>query len=147
MGLRTRLLVSNRARLTLGDCVLTVDDVARSSMIVTIPCLTLGKITSIRNCLRNEVSSGVRTAQQALYSLEAAVVIPPRISNARPSNVDYSSHRLLGLSTCLRISTLSTWRMKEVLRTVRYRQLPPLQWMLAVVPAMENVVYPHLSSV
>ena len=44
MGLRTRLLVSSIVGLTLGDCVLTVDDVTRSSIIVAILCLTLCKI-------------------------------------------------------------------------------------------------------
>ena len=85
-----------------GDCVLTVDDVARSSMIVAILCFTFCKIAIallLRRALpSNEVSSGVHTVLPALCPSQAAVVIPPiRISSVRPSNVDYSSHRPLGV--------------------------------------------------
>ena len=45
MGLRPRILVSSNARLTQGDCMLTVDNVARSSIVAAILCLTLTKIT------------------------------------------------------------------------------------------------------
>ena len=96
IGLRTRLLVSSRARLALGDCVLTVDDITRSSAIL---CFTFCKIAlPLRRALPpDEVSSGVRTALLALCPSQAVVVIPlTRASSVRPSNIDYSTHRPLG---------------------------------------------------
>ena len=100
MGLRIRLLVSSRARLTLGDCVLTVDSVALSSMVAAILCLMIHSARSHprfdehRNCLDNEVSS--YPTLPALCPLQAAAAIPlTRISRARPSHIDYSSHRPL----------------------------------------------------
>ena len=44
IDLRSRLLVSSSTRLTLGDCMLAVDNVARSSTLAAILCLTLCKI-------------------------------------------------------------------------------------------------------
>ena len=127
IGLRTRLLASSRARVALGDCILTVDDVARSSMIVAILCFTFCKIAlPLRRALpSNEVSSGVRTALPALCPSQTAVVVPPPHLQ-RPS----VEHRLLvspsswnsAQASC--ISTLATWRMKEVVSAVRSRRLP-----------------------
>ena len=90
MGLRTRLLVSSSAGLTLGVCVLTVENPARSAIL----CLILFKIADEhwQMLTYNEVSSGVRTTLPALCPLQAWVVIPlTRISSVRPSNIDSGS--------------------------------------------------------
>ena len=59
---------------------MTVDNIARSSMVAAILCLTLCKIALPLHC-----------------PLQAVVVIPLiRISTVCPSNVGYSSHHPIG---------------------------------------------------
>ena len=147
MGLRARLLVSSRARLTPGDCVLTVDDITRSSAIL---CFTFCKIAlPLRRALPdNEVYSGARTAPLALCPSQTAVVVP---LPASPASVRRTLTTrltvLLELSTglsCIRLIHLAHERSPQgcSLQTIATRRQIP-----AVVLAIENVVHPHLSSV
>ena len=107
MGLRIRLLVSSSARLTQGDCVLTVDNVARSSMVAAILCLTLTKITLPRR--RALAHAYITKCPLAFVSrCQRSVRCKPRfsfLSPASPASVRRTSTTRLtvlsGLSTGL----------------------------------------------
>ena len=103
MGLRSRFLVSSSPRLTLGDCVLTVNNVTCSSMVAAILCLTLCKIAlplrrafataSITNC----PLAFVPRCQHSIPCKSRLSFLSTRISSVRPPNIDSdSSHRPLG---------------------------------------------------
>ena len=123
MGLRTWLLVSSSARLTLGDCVLTVDNVSRSPMVAAILYLTLYKIAFL---LRRPLTTA--------YIATCPLVSVPRcharsfLSPASPASVRRTSTTRLAvlseLSTGLSDVHLGHLALKEVVSVVRLRQLP-----------------------
>ena len=89
MGLGTRLLVSSSAGLTLGVYMLTVDNVARSSMVAAILCPTICKIALLR---RLALATAYITKCPLAFVQRCQYSVPykPWLSFhlQRPSNVD-----------------------------------------------------------
>ena len=102
MGLRSRFLVSSSAMLTLGDCVLTVDNVTCGSVVAAIFYLTLCRITLP---LRRAFATAYITNCPLAFVPRCQHSIPCKlrlsfltcISSVGPPNVDSdSTHRPLG---------------------------------------------------
>ena len=97
MSLRSPVLVSSSARLTLGGCVVTVDNGARRFSALH-SARAHPRFDERRNCLHNEVSS-YRAARTLPLASRGCHSSHPHLSSAphlqRPSNVGLS-HSPLG---------------------------------------------------